>query len=104
MVQHNIQKTSFLISTFSLLTTIQFLLQPQMASGLIKGKMVTVLSIDGGGIRGIIPGTLLGFLESKLQVQFINFLVVFFPFFVNFLLFVSLCILRFCKSSMFGRN
>uniref|UniRef100_A0A2N9FMU1 Patatin n=1 Tax=Fagus sylvatica TaxID=28930 RepID=A0A2N9FMU1_FAGSY len=29
--------------------------------------MVTVLSIDGGGIRGIIPGTLLGFLESKLQ-------------------------------------
>ncbi|XP_075653169.1 patatin-like protein 2 isoform X2 [Castanea sativa] len=32
-----------------------------------KGKMVTVLSIDGGGIRGIIPGILLGFLESKLQ-------------------------------------
>ncbi|GMY11726.1 patatin-like protein 3 [Fagus crenata] len=32
-----------------------------------KGKMVTVLSIDGGGIRGIIPGTLLEFLESKLQ-------------------------------------
>ncbi|OMO56727.1 Patatin/Phospholipase A2-related protein [Corchorus capsularis] len=30
-------------------------------------KMVTVLSIDGGGIRGIIPGTLLAFLESKLQ-------------------------------------
>ncbi|KAK7858397.1 patatin-like protein 2 [Quercus suber] len=29
--------------------------------------MVTVLSIDGGGIRGIIPGILLGFLESKLQ-------------------------------------
>ncbi|XVE87174.1 hypothetical protein DITRI_Ditri18aG0094800 [Diplodiscus trichospermus] len=29
--------------------------------------MVTVLSIDGGGIRGIIPGTLLAFLESKLQ-------------------------------------
>ncbi|XP_072990923.1 patatin-like protein 2 [Typha latifolia] len=31
------------------------------------GKMVTVLSIDGGGIRGIIPGTILAFLESKLQ-------------------------------------
>ncbi|KAK1278474.1 hypothetical protein QJS04_geneDACA020843 [Acorus gramineus] len=31
------------------------------------GKMVTVLSIDGGGIRGIIPGTSLAFLESKLQ-------------------------------------
>ncbi|KAM7507065.1 hypothetical protein LguiA_017518 [Lonicera macranthoides] len=29
--------------------------------------MVTVLSIDGGGIRGIIPGTVLAFLESKLQ-------------------------------------
>ncbi|KAE9466832.1 hypothetical protein C3L33_01218, partial [Rhododendron williamsianum] len=38
-----------------------------MASGLTKGKMATVLSIDGGGIRGIIPGTLLGFLESRLQ-------------------------------------
>ncbi|XP_048335514.1 patatin-like protein 2 [Ziziphus jujuba] len=32
-----------------------------------KGSKVTVLSIDGGGIRGIIPGTLLDFLESKLQ-------------------------------------
>ncbi|KAF6135189.1 hypothetical protein GIB67_035260 [Kingdonia uniflora] len=31
------------------------------------GKMVTVLSIDGGGIKGIIPGTILSFLESKLQ-------------------------------------
>ncbi|KAF6143833.1 hypothetical protein GIB67_033687 [Kingdonia uniflora] len=31
------------------------------------GEMVTVLSIDGGGVRGIIPGTLLAFLESKLQ-------------------------------------
>ncbi|KAA8531729.1 hypothetical protein F0562_006554 [Nyssa sinensis] len=30
-------------------------------------KMVTVLSIDGGGIRGIIPGVVLAFLESKLQ-------------------------------------
>ena len=32
------------------------------------GKMFTVLSIDGGGIRGIIPATILAFLESKLQV------------------------------------
>ncbi|KAK1383327.1 Patatin [Heracleum sosnowskyi] len=32
-----------------------------------KGKTVTVLAIDGGGIRGIIPGTILAFLESKLQ-------------------------------------
>ena len=43
-----------------------------MATGFAKEKMVTVLSIDGGGIRGIIPGTLLGFLESKLQVYFTN--------------------------------
>uniref|UniRef100_A0A0A0LQ23 PNPLA domain-containing protein n=1 Tax=Cucumis sativus TaxID=3659 RepID=A0A0A0LQ23_CUCSA len=33
-----------------------------------KGKKITILSIDGGGIRGIIPGTILAFLESKLQV------------------------------------
>ncbi|KAF5175281.1 Patatin, partial [Thalictrum thalictroides] len=31
------------------------------------GNLVTILSIDGGGIRGIIPGTILAFLESKLQ-------------------------------------
>lgn len=31
------------------------------------GHLVTVLSIDGGGIRGIIPGIILGFLESELQ-------------------------------------
>ncbi|KAH0646463.1 hypothetical protein KY284_034347 [Solanum tuberosum] len=29
--------------------------------------MVTVLSIDGGGIKGIIPGTILEFLEGQLQ-------------------------------------
>ena len=33
------------------------------------GNLVTVLSIDGGGIRGIIPGTMLSFLESELQVK-----------------------------------
>ncbi|KAF8410010.1 hypothetical protein HHK36_002530 [Tetracentron sinense] len=38
-----------------------------MATGAANVRMVTVLSIDGGGIRGIIPGTLLAFLESKLQ-------------------------------------
>ncbi|THG19071.1 hypothetical protein TEA_027637 [Camellia sinensis var. sinensis] len=31
------------------------------------GNLITVLSIDGGGIRGVIPGTILGFLESELQ-------------------------------------
>nr|CAB3475105.1 unnamed protein product [Digitaria exilis] len=32
-----------------------------------KGKLITVLSIDGGGVKGIIPATFLAFLESKLQ-------------------------------------
>ncbi|XP_077213501.1 patatin-like protein 2 [Tasmannia lanceolata] len=31
------------------------------------GNLITILSIDGGGIRGIIPATILGFLESQLQ-------------------------------------
>lgn len=34
-----------------------------------KLKLVTILSIDGGGIRGIIPATILAFLEAKLQVM-----------------------------------
>ncbi|KAE9466854.1 hypothetical protein C3L33_01230, partial [Rhododendron williamsianum] len=32
------------------------------------GNLITVLSIDGGGIRGIIPGVMLSYLESQLQV------------------------------------
>ncbi|KAF7134966.1 hypothetical protein RHSIM_Rhsim08G0101700 [Rhododendron simsii] len=31
------------------------------------GNLVTILSIDGGGIRGIIPGVVLSYLESQLQ-------------------------------------
>ncbi|XP_057827322.1 patatin-like protein 2 [Cryptomeria japonica] len=31
------------------------------------GDMVTILSIDGGGIRGIIPAAILQFLETELQ-------------------------------------
>ncbi|XP_031248919.1 patatin-like protein 2 [Pistacia vera] len=31
------------------------------------GNLITVLSIDGGGIRGVIPATILAFLESELQ-------------------------------------
>ncbi|KAK8354322.1 hypothetical protein V6Z11_A05G213100 [Gossypium hirsutum] len=31
------------------------------------GELITILSIDGGGIRGIIPRTILAFLESELQ-------------------------------------
>lgn len=34
-----------------------------------KGRMATVLSIDGGGVRGVIPATILAFLEAKLQVN-----------------------------------
>ncbi|KAM3318209.1 hypothetical protein ACQJBY_035766 [Aegilops geniculata] len=30
-------------------------------------KLVTILSIDGGGVRGIIPATVLAFLEKELQ-------------------------------------
>jgi hypothetical protein len=34
-----------------------------------KGNLITVLSIDGGVVKGIIPATFLAFLESKLQVN-----------------------------------
>ncbi|XP_027362655.1 patatin-like protein 3 [Abrus precatorius] len=40
------------------------------ASGIlapIHDDLITVLSIDGGGIRGIIPGVILAYLESQLQ-------------------------------------
>ncbi|KAG8375432.1 hypothetical protein BUALT_Bualt10G0099400 [Buddleja alternifolia] len=33
----------------------------------LKGNLITILSIDGGGIRGIIPAKVLEFLESELQ-------------------------------------
>lgn len=33
----------------------------------VKGKRITILSIDGGGIRGIIPAVLLQHLEKELQ-------------------------------------
>lgn len=33
-----------------------------------KGKLITILSIDGGGIRGLIPATIIAYLEAKLQV------------------------------------
>ncbi|CAL8172173.1 unnamed protein product [Prunus armeniaca] len=35
--------------------------------GHANGGLTTVLSIDRGGIRGIIPGVMLAFLESMLQ-------------------------------------
>jgi hypothetical protein len=37
------------------------------------GNLITVLSIDGGGIRGLIPGTILSFLEAELQVSLMQF-------------------------------
>lgn len=39
-----------------------------IANTIAKGKKIAVLSIDGGGVRGIIPGTILAFLESQPQV------------------------------------
>ncbi|GMH25233.1 hypothetical protein Nepgr_027076 [Nepenthes gracilis] len=32
-----------------------------------EGNLITVLAVDGGGIRGIIPAVILSFLESQLQ-------------------------------------
>ncbi|CAI9110128.1 OLC1v1010104C1 [Oldenlandia corymbosa var. corymbosa] len=54
------------LRAFSLLS-IFYLLHPPVTEALTKGRVATVLSIDGGGIRGIIPSTILAFLESKLQ-------------------------------------
>ncbi|KAM7510346.1 hypothetical protein LguiB_009221 [Lonicera macranthoides] len=59
--------TLFFALACYLLTTLQLLHPLTAADGSTRGKMVTVLSIDGGGIKGIIPGTILAFLESKLQ-------------------------------------
>ncbi|KAL5561050.1 hypothetical protein UlMin_030797 [Ulmus minor] len=39
----------------------------QMFKPQTNGRLVTILSIDGGGVRGIIPGTILAFLEKQLQ-------------------------------------
>lgn len=44
----------------------------KMAPDPKNGSLVTILSIDGGGIRGIIPATFLAFLESKLQVLLLH--------------------------------
>lgn len=38
-----------------------------VATSHVMGEMVTILSVDGGGIRGIIPATILAFLEDQLQ-------------------------------------
>ncbi|CAA0840931.1 Patatin-like protein 2 [Striga hermonthica] len=54
------------VFSFNLLIALQLLLLP-LSAAQNRGRTVTVLSIDGGGIRGIIPGTILAYLESKLQ-------------------------------------
>ena len=33
--------------------------------------LITILSIDGGGIRGIIPSIMIEFLESEIQVIYL---------------------------------
>ena len=33
-----------------------------------RGNLITILSIDGGGVRGTIPAVILDFLEKQLQV------------------------------------
>jgi hypothetical protein len=38
-----------------------------------QGRLITVLSIDGGGIRGLIPATIIACLEAKLQVKITTF-------------------------------
>lgn len=52
---------SFLILIFMILAT--------TSSTFATEEMVTVLSIDGGAIRGIIPGVILRYLEAELQVS-----------------------------------
>ncbi|HEX7757592.1 MAG TPA: patatin-like phospholipase family protein, partial [Niabella sp.] len=32
-------------------------------------KKISILSLDGGGIRGIIPGVILTYIEQQLQKQ-----------------------------------
>ncbi|KAL2552070.1 Patatin-like protein 2 [Forsythia ovata] len=52
---------------FTFLTALNLFHLPITSSAQSNERLVTVLSIDGGGIRGIIPGTLLGYLEARLQ-------------------------------------
>ncbi|XP_023513192.1 patatin-like protein 1 [Cucurbita pepo subsp. pepo] len=47
-----------------------------MNANFARRELITILSIDGGGIKGIIPGTVLAFLESKLQVETLTNVVI----------------------------
>lgn len=42
------------------------------------GDLVTILSLDGGGVRGIIGGVILANLEKHLQVIYIDYLFAFY--------------------------
>lgn len=42
---------------------------PQRLPSPRYGERITVLSIDGGGIRGLIPSVVLASLEKELQVR-----------------------------------
>nr|GME21589.1 patatin-like protein 1 [Ipomoea batatas] len=42
-------------------------LQEYNSVAIPPGGIITILSIDGGGIRGIIPGTIVAYLEEQLQ-------------------------------------
>ncbi|KAG8384413.1 hypothetical protein BUALT_Bualt04G0115400 [Buddleja alternifolia] len=64
--QKRLMEKRALIFALNLLVTLQFLVFP-VSTAQTKGRLVTILSIDGGGIRGIIPGRILANLESKLQ-------------------------------------
>ncbi|XP_019199667.1 PREDICTED: patatin-like protein 1 [Ipomoea nil] len=41
--------------------------QEYNSAAIPPGGIITILSIDGGGIRGIIPGTIVAYLEKQLQ-------------------------------------
>ena len=43
----------------------------------VYGNLVTILSIDGGGIRGIIPAVVLQHLEKALKVNDIYIYIIF---------------------------
>lgn len=62
MIMETMKITVTILSTALLLSP-----PPLMAIASTRGRMATVLSIDGGGVRGIIPGIILAFLEAKLQ-------------------------------------
>ncbi|KAG6394704.1 hypothetical protein SASPL_145294 [Salvia splendens] len=60
------EKINFVFA-LNFVATLQLILVSPMSNAQSKGRMATVLSIDGGGVRGIIPGTILGNLEARLQ-------------------------------------